>query len=263
MDFSQIWDETKRSLVEAYGDLIDLAVGAVEAIVLIVIATFVVRFLRNRVRRGLNRAGVDRNVTALATNGVAIGIYVLAFGCVLALLGASWTAVVAVLGASTVAISLALQDVLKNFVAGVYILLERPFSIGDRIRVREIEGTVEGIEIRTTALRGKGAERYLVPNATLFAEILVNQTIAGKGQTTVLVTRIKTPLAGVTNQIATALTNADGTFGPVTIDVTGAGSEGTDIAVTIPHRLGESLAPDVIERLHQHFPDAAIQIERT
>jgi hypothetical protein len=263
VDFSQIWEETKVALIDAYGDLLDLAIGVVEAIVVIIVATFVARYLRRRVDRGLTRAGIDRNVVALTTNGVAIGAYVLAVAIVLALLGASWTAVITVLGASTVALSLALQDVLKNFVAGVYILLERPFAIGDHIRVREVEGTVEGIDIRTTALRGKGAERYLVPNATLFAEVLVNQTVAGKGQSTLLVTGIREPMSGVTNQVASALADATGTTGPVSVEVTGVTADGTEVAITVTHRIGESLSPDVIERLRDHFPDATIQLERT
>ena len=264
MNVDAVWEATKEALTEAYQNLVGFAIGAVEAVVLVVGATFVARLLRRRVERGLVRTRLDRNVVALAANAVAIATYVVAVTLVLALLGASWTALVAVLGASTVAISLALQDVLRSFVAGVYLLLERPFAIGDRIRVRDVEGTVEGIDIRTTALRTDREERVLVPNATVFAEVVTNRSAATLARTTITVKGLAAPLAELPEAVAAAVTGVDGAEGRrPTVEVIAAGSDGAEVEVTVAHAAGTEIGPALLARLRDRFPEASVTVGRS
>ena len=95
---------------------------------------------------------------------------------VLRVFGVDATALVATLGVVGLAISLAMQDVLKNVFAGVYLLIERPFRPGEMVKVRDFVGVVETIDLRTTTLRADGEVIY-VPNAILFAEVLVNRGV--------------------------------------------------------------------------------------
>ncbi|MBU8536599.1 mechanosensitive ion channel family protein [Falsiroseomonas tokyonensis] len=74
------------------------------------------------------------------------------------------------LGIGGVAIGFAFRDVLQNLLAGVLILLTRPFRIGDQIRHGEQEGTVEDIWVRATVLRTYDNRRILIPNASLFTD---------------------------------------------------------------------------------------------
>ena len=74
------------------------------------------------------------------------------------------------------AFSLAVQDILKNFFAGVYLLLERPFRVGDTIQIKDQKGVVETIGIRTTTLRTEDNVYVMIPNAVMFAEIVANRT---------------------------------------------------------------------------------------
>ena len=263
MDLGAVWDETRAALTRAYADLVGFAIGAVEAIVVAIVATFVARALRRRVGRGLERTRVDPNLAALAANAVSIGTYVVAVAVVLAVLGASWTALVAVLGASTVAISLALQDVLRNFVAGVYILLERPFAIGDRIRVKEVEGTVEGIDLRTTSLRTIARERVLVPNATLFAEVVTNRSVDGIARTAVTLKGIDAPVAELPAAVVAALSGLDRLDErATTVDVVAVGAEGAEVAIGVAHPPGVDIAGAVVDRLRQRFPEASVGVDR-
>ena len=264
MNVEAVWDDTKRALADAYRDFVGFAVGAVEAVVVAILATFVARFLRHRVERALARTRVDRNVVALAANGVAIGTYVVAVTFVLALLGASWTALVAVLGAGTVAISFALQDVLRSLVAGVYLLLERPFAIGDRIRVGDVEGRVEGIDIRTTALRTDDDERVLVPNATVFAGTVTNRSAALLSQTTVTAKGVTVPPEELATTVAQALAGV-AALGerPPKLDIVAAGDDGLDVAVSVAHTPDADVVPAVVTRLRQRFPEASVVVGRT
>ena len=93
---------------------------------------------------------------------------------VLGILGVNSTGLVTVAGAVGLAFSLAIQDILKNFFSGVYLLLERPFRVGDTIRVKEQQGVVENIGVRTTELRTPENVQVLVPNAVVFAEVVTN-----------------------------------------------------------------------------------------
>lgn len=99
--------------------------------------------------------------------------------------GAGASSLLTLLGIASLAVSLSLQDVLKNFVAGVYILLEQPFKIGDRISVKTIEGVVESIEIRTTNLRTDDGIQIIIPNNTVFSEIVANRSAYNRRMVTV------------------------------------------------------------------------------
>ena len=77
--------------------------------------------------------------------------------------------------------------------SGVYLLLEQPFSIGDRVKVRDVEGQVENIEIRTTQLHTDDGVQVFIPNSIVFAEIVTNRTAYRHRLTTI---RFTMPLEG-------------------------------------------------------------------
>jgi small-conductance mechanosensitive channel len=131
------------------------------------------------VKAALSQRSMSWNGTVLVGRLVSIGIRVIAVMIALNVLGVSGTGLIAVASAFTVAVGLSLQDVLKNFFAGVYLLLERPFKAGDRIVIKDVTGEVQGIDIRTTLVRNINNELVLIPNATVFTEILRNDTYFG------------------------------------------------------------------------------------
>lgn len=95
---------------------------------------------------------------------------------VLDMFGVPLSAVVTFVGVVGLAISLALQDILKNFCAGLYLLFERPFRLGDVVVVKDQRGVVETIGIRTTTLRTDENVKVLIPNSTMFVEVVLNRT---------------------------------------------------------------------------------------
>ncbi|MFN3308873.1 MAG: mechanosensitive ion channel family protein [Anaerolineales bacterium] len=90
------------------------------------------------------------------------------------------TAFLAGLGIIGFSIGFALQDILKNFAAGVILLLQQPFKVGDSIEVSNYSGTVQTINIRTTELRAFDGRLVIIPNADLLANTIVNLTRADK-----------------------------------------------------------------------------------
>ena len=76
--------------------------------------------------------------------------------------------------AATLAIGFAMQDVLKNFVAGVFIFTEKPFKIGDWIEWDDNAGVVEDISLRITRVRTFDNELLTVPNSKLTDGVVKN-----------------------------------------------------------------------------------------
>jgi small conductance mechanosensitive channel len=93
------------------------------------------------------------------------------FGAVTALgtAGVNVSALVAGLGLTGFALGFAFRDVLSNLLAGVLILLYRPFARGARISVTGLEGIVTEIDLRYTKLECNG-DLVLIPNANLFTK---------------------------------------------------------------------------------------------
>jgi len=84
------------------------------------------------------------------------------------------TALATVGAAATLAIGFALQDVLKNFAAGVFIFTDKPFRIGDWIEWDDNAGVVEDISLRVTRVRTFDNELLTVPNSNLTDDVIKN-----------------------------------------------------------------------------------------
>lgn len=80
---------------------------------------------------------------------------------------------IAGLGITSVAIGFAFKDVLQNFFAGILILWRRPFIVGDEIKVREFEGTVEDITTRSTRVKTYDGERAVLPNGDVYTNAVL------------------------------------------------------------------------------------------
>jgi small-conductance mechanosensitive channel len=80
---------------------------------------------------------------------------------------------IAGLGITSVAIGFAFKDVLQNFFAGILILWRRPFVVGDEIKIREFEGTVEDITTRSTRVKTYDGERAVLPNGDVYTNAVL------------------------------------------------------------------------------------------
>jgi small-conductance mechanosensitive channel len=87
---------------------------------------------------------------------------------------------VAGLGITSVAIGFAFKDVLQNFFAGILILWRKPFVVGDQLKFREYEGTVEEINVRSTRLITFDGERAVIPNGDIYANSVLVKTAYDK-----------------------------------------------------------------------------------
>lgn len=147
------------------------------ALLIALLANWAATLARRWSLRVLGRTPADINVRMLL--GRLVQLSLLAIGLIWALyvLGVDPTALLAAIGVVGLAISLALQDILKNYFSGIYLLFERPFRIGDEISLRDWRGTIEDIGMRTTRLRTADDLQVVIPNAIVLSEIVVNRSV--------------------------------------------------------------------------------------
>jgi small-conductance mechanosensitive channel len=112
--------------------------------------------------------------------GRFVGYFVLFLGGAAALqtLGVRATTLAAFGAAVGVGVGFGLQDIVKNFVAGLVILIERPIQVGDRLEVGEISGDVAEIRARATVIRTNDDVHLIVPNSRFITETVVNRSFA-------------------------------------------------------------------------------------
>jgi len=109
--------------------------------------------------------------------GLKIIIFVLGIVAVLELWGIKVGPVIAGLGLFGVAVALGAQDLFKNLISGIMILMEGRFTVGDVILVsNEVEGTVEQIGFRSTLVRRFDSTPVMVPNYKFAEQSVTNYT---------------------------------------------------------------------------------------
>lgn len=92
--------------------------------------------------------------------------------------GVNVTAIAAALGLGGLAFSLAARDTIADAIAGIIILIDRPFRVGDRIEIKGLDtwGDVTNIGLRTTYIRTRDNRMVIVPNSTIGNNEIVNYT---------------------------------------------------------------------------------------
>ncbi len=88
--------------------------------------------------------------------------------------------ILATLGIGSVAIGFAFKDILQNLLAGLLLLIRRPFRRGDQIVVKDYEGTVDHIESRATMITTYDGRRVIIPNADIYTSPVVVNTAFAK-----------------------------------------------------------------------------------
>jgi hypothetical protein len=147
-----------------------------EAILILVCAALIARALRRLVRRRLATTLAPENAKRIVENGVTLVVYIGAATLLLTFWGVTWSTLLAAIGIGTLVIALGLQGVLQSLIAGIFILFERPYNVGDRVSfsVHDIEGTVEEIALRATIIRAEDGTRVVAPNSFVLTQAVIN-----------------------------------------------------------------------------------------
>ncbi len=152
--------------------------GILRAVIAIVVTVVVVRTLRQYLTFFVApRMKLDQG---LSYTMVTLSSYlVVAVGLIIALrtLRVRGEQIAVVMSALMIGVGFGLQSIVKNFVSGLILLVERPVQVGDRIEVGDKSGVVEKITLRATSVMTWDGVGIVIPNEEMIGSKLVNQSL--------------------------------------------------------------------------------------
>jgi len=166
IDLSNAWNSGHRIVGNLISRLPNLALAIVAFVLFLVFAS-----AAKSVVRRLSQRRQRRHTLALLLGQLThTCVVILGFLIALSIVAPSFQAgdLIKMLGVGSVAIGFAFQNILQNFLAGILLLMQEPFDLGDWISVTGIEGKVEDIQARATVIATADGHRVLIPNAVLF-----------------------------------------------------------------------------------------------
>ena len=120
---------------------------------------------------------ISRDLVNWIIKAIKVLIFILGVAAVLELWGIKIGPIIAGLGLFGVAVALGAQDLFKNLISGILVLVERRFQVGDWIFVEDvIEGTVESIGFRSTVVRRFDKSLATIPNFQFAEKAVINNS---------------------------------------------------------------------------------------
>lgn len=173
-DISQAWVTVQRMV----NGLIAAAPRLIVALLVFALFYLIARLVRSAIQRTAARKD-SRGTLPLALGRLSQAALVI-LGLLVAATAAfpafSPADLISVLGVGGIAVGFAFKDIFQNFLAGILILVTRPFRVGDQIVVDDFEGTVEEIQTRATLLKTYDGRRVVIPNSCLFVNTITVNT---------------------------------------------------------------------------------------
>ena len=147
------------------------------ALAIFIVSIYLARIISNILRRVLNKRKAPEGVTHLLAELILWTIITL--GAITAIQRFfNVTAFLAGLGIIGFTIGFALQDVMKNLVSGIILLIQQPFHVGEVIGAAGFDGTVHQIDLRTTEMETTDGRIVTLPNASILTNPIINYTRA-------------------------------------------------------------------------------------
>lgn len=165
-------------LSEGFQQLLANAISFLPHLVTAVVTFILALLLANAAARWVKTRSQDRlkddNTRKLLAHITKWSILILGITLALEQVNFNVTGFVAGLGIAGFTIGFALQDISKNFVSGMLILLRQPFKIGDSVELSNFQGTVTEITLRDTVIKTWDGEVVILPNASVYANPIKN-----------------------------------------------------------------------------------------
>lgn len=166
------WWETSVSMFPNF------VVAMIVLIVFFVVAKYVKHLLKKFFQKFYGQSAVINlfsNIVYLSvlTAGLFVALDILD-------LDKTVTSMLAGLGIIGLALGFAFQEIAANFISGIILSINKPFTIGDIVEVDGNIGTIEFVSLRTTNIRTFQGQKVMIPNKTIFQNAIINYTENGK-----------------------------------------------------------------------------------
>lgn len=154
-----------------YGDVtvLDLVVVAIIALLAAGVAKVLAIYLRRALKERMSRGHLE-----ILVKVVYYGIIVIAAMIALALLGVNLSGLMVAGGIAGIVIGFASQRIVGNLISGVFLIIERPITIGNQVNIDGVTGFVEDINIFSTIVRTYDGLYVRLPNEKVFTTGITN-----------------------------------------------------------------------------------------
>ncbi len=163
-------DGLSDRLATAWDQLLVIGLDLLFVAVLFLIVRYLAKFIQRRIWKRIPIDEVTPATESLVNNTLALILYAVAFTLTLAFLGASWSTLLTAFSVSTIAVVFGLADLLKSILGGAFLIFERGYEVGDRIKIRDNEGEVTEIGVRTTTMLTDEGATVIIPNSLHLSE---------------------------------------------------------------------------------------------
>ena len=159
--------------------ILDLAAAAavsklIPAVLILVIGIVIIKLVNKVVRTALARTNLEKAAHSLIVSVVSAAMYIILGLITATKLGIDVTSIVALASVLTLAVSLALQNMLANVIGGFTILSTTPFHSGEYVEIAGQGGTVTEINMTYTKLTTPDGKLISIPNSAVVAAQIVN-----------------------------------------------------------------------------------------
>lgn len=156
-----------------------LKTGVLPLVTFAVAGFLLVRLLLRLMQKALSRTKLEYTAQKLISTVAKAVLYGLLFLVVASRLGIDVTGIVALASVLTLAISLAVQNMLTNVISGFTLLYTKPFHTDDYVEMAGQSGTVKSIGLTYTELTTPDNKNVFIPNSVVTASEIVNYTVLG------------------------------------------------------------------------------------
>ncbi|MDB4931344.1 MAG: MscS Mechanosensitive ion channel [Myxococcaceae bacterium] len=147
---------------------------ALSAIAIWVVGRWLINVVSSLLRRALNARHIDHTITTYVINTLVVALNIFLAMAILSRFGVETTSFAALLAGAGLAIGTAWAGMLANFAAGAFMVILRPFKVGDFVNAAGVTGTVREIGIFVTAIDTPDNVRTYVGNNKVFSGDILN-----------------------------------------------------------------------------------------
>ena len=148
------------------------------SVVILVAGIFAMRIIQKVLETTLEKSKLEKAAHSLITSLASAAMYIVLGLMVASSLGIDVTSIVALASVLTLALSLALQNMVSNIIGGFTILYTSPFHSGDYVEIAGQGGTVKEINMTYTMLATADNKLLSIPNSAVVAAQIVNYSAA-------------------------------------------------------------------------------------
>ncbi len=161
------------------GSIRDLVEKIIYISIIIVSASIIAKAIATGISRFGKEAGISKDIISLINKAVTYFIAFTGFVLILQVFKFDISTFVASFGIMGLVIGIGAQAVISNFISGILIMIEKPFTTGDFIEITELQGIVEDIRLRSTSMKTVDGRWITVPNSTFTSSAVVNYSRTG------------------------------------------------------------------------------------